>query len=54
MYNTEKHRYECDRCGKRISNTQTVQLCKKCNEYLENYIQEKRHISGGDTDADSD
>jgi hypothetical protein len=34
-YNYEKKRYECDRCGKPISCTQKIQLCKECNDWLE-------------------
>ena len=34
-------RYECDRCGKRISGN-GIQLCKSCNEYLERSIREER------------
>lgn len=30
-WNQYKQRWECDRCGKPISATQTVQLCKECN-----------------------
>ena len=48
-YNAEKHRFECDRCGKRISNTQTVQLCKECDEWLEEYC--KKQCSVNETKA---
>lgn len=37
-------RYECDRCGKRISGT-GIQLCKSCNEILEKQIKEEREAA---------
>lgn len=34
-WNANKQRFECDRCGKIIPYTQTVQLCKECDCLLE-------------------
>ena len=50
-YNTEKHRHECDRCGKPIP--QDTTLCKECAEYLENYmraVRSKRNKESSDAD----
>ena len=33
-WNYEKHRWECDRCGKKIDASQTIQLCRECAEKL--------------------
>ena len=33
-WNSKLGRYECDRCGKKISG-KGIQLCRKCNEYLD-------------------
>lgn len=41
-FNYEKHRYECDRCGKRISDTKQVQLCSECERWLDEYVAESR------------
>ena len=51
-YNTEKHRHECDRCGKPIP--QDTTLCKECAEYLENYmraVRSKRNKESSDADS---
>ena len=42
MYNYEKRRYECDRCGCWISPKKHIQLCDKCEEYVDNYVKQKR------------
>lgn len=41
-WNQYKQRWECDRCGKPISATQTVQLCKECNDLLEKECNSKK------------
>jgi len=45
-WNSEKHRYECDRCGRPITRNNT--LCKKCDIWLQNYVKEvKERIKDG-------
>lgn len=41
-WNSEKNRYECDRCGKPITRSQM--LCKECNEWLEKYVSECKEL----------
>lgn len=43
-YNAEKHRNECDRCGKPIPSNQVIQLCKDCDEWLEEYCKEQEPL----------
>lgn len=43
-WNSEKKRYECDRCGKPISGTQT--LCKECDEWLKGYMSKRKQAQG--------
>lgn len=46
-WNSEKKRYECDRCGKPISCTQT--LCKECDEWLKEYKRKRRGMISNDS-----
>lgn len=48
-WNSEKKRYECDRCGKPISGTQT--LCKECDEWLKEYMSKYKENTN-DTNTD--
>lgn len=41
-WNSEKKRYECDRCGKPIGHTTTQTLCKECDEWLREYISKRK------------
>lgn len=41
-YNREKQRYECDRCGAKISKTKTVQLCHKCEKWLNESMKKEK------------
>ena len=34
MFNYEKQRYECDRCGCWISSNKHIQLCDECENML--------------------
>ena len=38
-WNSEKHRYECDRCGRPI--TRNNPLCKECDIWLKEYMNRK-------------
>lgn len=40
-WNSDKQRWECDRCSKPIRSTQIIQLCKECNDWLEKECSKK-------------
>lgn len=42
MFNYEKQRYECDRCGCWISSNKHIQLCDECEKYVDDYVKQKR------------
>lgn len=44
-WNSKKKHYECDRCGKSISHTQT--LCKECDKWLKDYVSNRKEITDG-------
>lgn len=46
-WNGKKMRFECDRCGKKISPSQTVQLCKECDMYLIEYFKKRKEQTDG-------
>lgn len=48
-WNSEKKRYECDRCGKPISCAQT--LCKECDEWIKDYVSKLKENTN-DTNTD--